>query len=250
VCTTYTSSKRAPLRRTPRARKRQIRYRKSFRGNCTPARGPLTARGRLEIANRQLRAAVDNLEQHHQTVGRLRESINAVGTTENELEVHRQAHLAQQGQWLANGGRPDQRPAEPVELRKAEQRLIDAQRAGAAARSVIADHEATLTEAARHVAAMTAARDDAHRVLHIVREHIDAHYLPAMLAAREFERNIWNTYDALRASGDDRTAAAIAQALRDAKGKLATTPTAEPARGKAFLDALMRDPSAELGSAQ
>ena len=84
----------------------------------------------------------------------------------------------------------------------------------------------------------------------IVGKHIETKYLPSMQTAREHERAVWNAYDALMVSGDGRTAAAIAQLLRDAKGKLATTPTAEPARGKAFLDALMRDPSAELGSAQ
>jgi hypothetical protein len=68
-----------------------------------------------------------------------------------------------------------------------------------------------------------------------------------MLAAREFERNVWNVYDALRAAGDDRTAERIAQLIRTAKGKLAV-PTAEPARGRAFLHTLLHDPaSAQLG---
>jgi hypothetical protein len=74
------------------------------------------------------------MERFKLPIDRLRTLINAVDAAERELEVHRQAHLAQQGRWLANGGPPDQRPTEPVELHAAEQRLIDAQRAGAAAR--------------------------------------------------------------------------------------------------------------------
>jgi hypothetical protein len=92
---------------------------------------------------------------------------------------------------------------------------------------------------------MTAARDDAHRacVLDIVREHIDTRYLPTMLAAREHEKAVWDTYDALRAGGDEQTAVAVAQALRDSKGRLAMTPTAEPERGKRFLAELRLAPA-------
>jgi hypothetical protein len=100
--------------------------------------------------------------------------INAVDGAQRELDAHRQAHLAQQGQRLANGGRPDQRPAEPVELHKAEQRLTDAQRAAAAANAVLADHETALSAAARHVSAMTVQRDETYKdaILAIVGEHI------------------------------------------------------------------------------
>jgi hypothetical protein len=211
-----------------------------------PQRAPLTARARLDIANRQLRAASDDLERHRQPVRRLRESINAVDAAERELDVHRQAHLTQQGQWLANGGRPDQRPAEPVELLKAEQRLVDAQRAGAAARAVIGDHEAALTAASRHVNAMTAARDEAYRdaIVAIAADYIDVRYLQAMRVARGHEKCIWDLHDSV---ADGRTAERITQLLRDAKAQL-VTPIAEPRRGTAFLTALLADPAAaQLG---
>jgi hypothetical protein len=62
-----------------------------------PRRGPLTARSRLEIANRQLRTAADDMERFRQPIHRLRTLISAVDAAERELEVHRQAHLARQG---------------------------------------------------------------------------------------------------------------------------------------------------------
>jgi hypothetical protein len=67
-----------------------------------PARGPRsTARGRLETANLQLRAAVDDMERFKLPIDRLRTLINAVDAAERELEVHRQAHLAVGSQMAA-----------------------------------------------------------------------------------------------------------------------------------------------------
>ena len=173
----------------------------------------------------------------------------AADDAERALATHREAYLTRQGTYLAGRGAPDARPPEPVELLQAEQHLIRAQADAAAARAVIGDHEAALAIAARHVATMTAARDEAHKaaILAIISEHLDTRYVPTMLAAREHERNVWNVYDAVADSGDGRTAERIAQLLRDAKAKLAI-PQAEPARGAVFCRELLLTPaSAQLG---
>jgi hypothetical protein len=71
-----------------------------------PRRGPLTARSRLEIANRQLRTAADDMERFRQPIHRLRTLISAVDAAERELERTFGHMLDAMGSAIARADRP------------------------------------------------------------------------------------------------------------------------------------------------
>jgi hypothetical protein len=128
---------------------------------------------------------------------------------------------------------------------------VRCQRDAAAARSALPTHEDVQAAAGRHVAQVTARRDRALKaaILESVAEHLDRQYLAAMWTARAHEAVAWNVFDALDKAGDTDTARRCAELIRAAKSRL-TTPKPEPQRGRQFLAALARDPSAPLLSDQ
>jgi hypothetical protein len=155
-------------------------------------------------------------------------------------------HDGEVGRWIANGA-TGKRPTPAQELDDAQRNLARAAEDGRAARHMLPQAEAAVAEAAALVGQLTQRREVAltDAVLEAIADHLDTHYLPHMQAARSAEKACWDVIDALQPS-DPPMAQRIAELIRARKSRLAI-PTAEPHRGAAFIAALLRDPSAQLG---
>src|SRR5262249_24058176 len=131
----------------------------------------------------------------------------------------------------------------------AEERVAETARDAAAARQALPDHEAVVSAAARHVNELTRERDRLHRevVLEAIADHLQHRLVPAIRAMRTTEKAAWDVADAFSRLGDDATAQRIAEVIGATKGST-VPPAADVSAGRAFLAAVLHDPSRELGA--
>jgi translation initiation factor 2B subunit (eIF-2B alpha/beta/delta family) len=101
------------------------------------------------------------------------------------------------------------------------------------------DHESVVAEAARLVSEIAQLRAQAHHavVLQAIVEHLDNKLVPAIQTMRALEKFCRDVADSYSASGDTQTAMRIAEAIREAKGRVAV-PSANPGAGRFFLNRL------------
>jgi small-conductance mechanosensitive channel len=219
-------------------------------GTSAARNGPLTgSRAELAKLNAQIDAAVARLDRCRQPVTRLRDLLQQCTGVELDLENKRQRHLTEIGEWLATGGAPDARPAEPVELLATEQGLARLTRDVAAARLVLPDAEQIQATAAAHFNELKTRRGAVHRqvIMQAVDECISQRLEPALHAAQLVERQIWQVADALHQRGDAAAVARIREQVYSAKtAQLA--PSTSLAEGVSFINGLLVDPSVELAS--
>jgi hypothetical protein len=164
-----------------------------------------------------------------------------------DLEVARADEQSRIATWLSDCRRGE-RPGPSEALLHSEMRYSQTAEELAVAERALPNFESETQHVSETLRDLSAQRAEVHKraVLEAVAEYLEGQLIPARRRAHDAEKNVWDIHDSCAAAGDQIMSCKITELVRAAKDRL-PPPSAEPNKGRAFIDALLCDPDAKLG---